>query len=164
MSIDALLQGRLVNQPTQRTSKNGNPFTVCRIRGAGAGNGESDSLLVNVIAFAEPAQAALLALDAGEAVALAGSLKVGIWQANDGTHKPGLDMTVGAVLSTYAVAKKRKAAQSDQDDRHQEQRPAHDAWLAGAPAGRGARDQRQQQPPQRAGLADDLDDGADLPF
>ena len=135
MSIDALLTGKLVNQPTQRTSKNGNPFTVCRIRVAGAGAGESDSLLVNVIAFAEPAQAALLALDVGEAVSLAGSLKVGIWQANDGTHKPGLDLTVGAVLSAHSVAKKRRAMQPDQGDRQQD-RPSDAAWRAGAPAGR----------------------------
>ena len=51
MTIDALLIGKLMNQPTQRTSKNGNPFTTCRIRVAGAGAGESDSLLVNCIAF-----------------------------------------------------------------------------------------------------------------
>lgn len=149
MSIDALLTGKLMNQPTQRTSKNGNPFTVCRIRVAGAGNGESDSLLVNCIAFAEPAQAALLALDAGEAVALAGSLKVGIWQANDGTHKPGLDLTVGAVLTAYSVAKKRRAMQpADQGGRQRDQRPSHDAWKAAAPAGR-----QQHRAP-----ADDLDD------
>ena len=163
MSIDALLTGKLVNQPTQRTSKNGNPFTVCRIRVAGAGAGESDSLLVNVIAFAEPAQAALLALDVGEAVSLAGTLKVGIWQANDGTHKPSLDMTVGAVLSAYSIAKRRRAMQPDQGDRQQD-RPSDAAWRAAAPAGRGPQDQRRPHPPQRAGLADDLDDGADLPF
>ena len=163
MSIDALLQGRLMNQPTQRTSKNGNPFTVCRIRVAGAGNGESDSLLVNCIAFAEPAQAALLALDAGEAVALAGSLKVGIWQANDGTHKPGLDLTVGAVLSAYSIAKRRRAMQPDQGDRQQD-RPSDAAWRAGAPAGRGPQDQRRPHPPQRAGLDNDLDDDLDDVF
>ena len=157
MSIDALLTGKLMNQPTQRTSKNGNPFTVCRIRVAGAGAGESDSLLVNVIAFAEPAQAALLALDVGEAVSLAGSLKVGIWQANDGTHKPGLDLTVGAVLSAHSVAKKRRAMQPDQGDRQQD-RPSDAAWRAAAPAGRGPQDQRRPHPPQRAGLDNDLDD------
>ena len=162
MSIDALLNGKLVNQPSQRTSKNGNPFTVCRIRVSGAGTGESDSLLVNVIAFSETAQAALLALDVGEAVAVAGSLKVGTWTTNDGTTKPSLDVTASAVLSAYAVAKKRKAAQPDQDDRQPEPRPTHDAWVARTPAGRGARDQRPA--PQRQGLADDLDDGADLPF
>ena len=163
MSIDALLTGKLVNQPTQRTSKNGNPFTVCRIRVAGAGAGESDSLLVNCIAFAEPAQAALLALDAGEAVALAGSLKVGIWQANDGTHKPGLDLTVGAVLSAYSIAKRRRAMQPDQGDRQQD-RPSDAAWRAAAPAGRGPQDQRRPHPPQRAGLDNDLDDDLDDVF
>ena len=163
MSIDALLTGKLVNQPTQRTSKNGNPFTVCRIRVAGAGAGESDSLLVNVIAFAEPAQAALLALDVGEAVSLAGSLKVGIWQANDGTHKPGLDLTVGAVLSAHSVAKKRRAMQPDQGDRQQD-RPSDAAWRAAAPAGRGPQDQRRPHPPQRAGLDNDLDDDLDDVF
>ena len=153
--IDALIAGKLHGQPSQRTSKNGNPFTVCRIRVAGAGAGESDSLLVNCIAFAEPAQAALLALDVGEAVALAGTLKVGIWQANDGTTKPSLDLTVSAVLSAYSVAKRRKAAQSDQEGRHQYQRPSDAAWRAAAPADRGPRQHR---------TADGLDDGAPLDF
>ena len=153
--IDALISGKLMNQPSQRTSKNGNPFTVCRIRVAGAGAGESDSLLVNCIAFAEPAQAALLALDVGEAVAMAGSLKVGIWQANDGTHKPSLDLTASAVLTTYAISKKRRATQGDQGDRQHDQRPT-DAWKAAAPA------PRQQR--GRAPADDYLDDGAPLDF
>ena len=153
MSIDALLNGKLMNQPTQRTSKNGNPFTTCRIRVAGAGAGESDSLLVNCIAFAEPAQAALMSLDVGEAIAVAGALKVGVWQANDGATKPSLDVTVSRVLTPYAIAKRRKAAQPEQDGR-QEQRPSHAAWQAAAPAGR----------TRRAPAADGLDDGAPLDF
>lgn len=153
--IDALISGKLHGQPQQRTSKAGNPFTTCRIRVSGAGTGDSDSLLVNCIAFSENAQAALLALDVGEAVAVAGSLKVGTWTTNDGTTKPSLDVTASTVLSAYAVAKKRKAAQPDQDDRQPEPRPTHDAWVARTPAGRGGRDQRPA--PQRQGLAGDLD-------
>ena len=130
MSIDALTQGRLMAAPQQRTSKAGNPFTTCRIRVAGAGTGESDSLLVNVIAFAEPAQAALLALDVGEAVALAGSLKVGVWTTNDGTTKPSLDLIASQVLTAYSIAKKRRSAQGD---RQHDPRPT-DAWRAAAPA------------------------------
>ena len=133
MSIDALTQGRLMAAPQQRTSKAGNPFTTCRIRVSGAGTGESDSLLVNVIAFSDTAQAALMALDAGEAVALAGSLKVGVWQANDGTHKPSLDLIASQVLTTYSISKKRRSAQGDQGDRQHDQRPT-DAWKAAAPA------------------------------
>lgn len=155
MSIDALLNGRLMNQPTQRTSQRGTAFTVCRIRVSGAGAGESESLLVNVIAFAEPAQSALMSLDAGEAVSLAGSLKVGIWQAQDGTARPSLDLTASAVLSAYSVAKRRKAAQPDQEGRHQDQRHSDAAWRAAAPADRGPRQHR---------TADGLDDGAPLDF
>ena len=152
MSIDALLQGRLMNAPTQRTAKSGNAYTVCRLKVAGAGTGDAgaDTLLVNCIAFSETAQAALLALDAGEGIAVSGQLRAGVWQAQDGTTKPSLDMTVGAVLSAYSIAKRRKASQAgnDQGDRQRDQRPTHDAWRAGAPAGR-----QQHRAP-----ADDLDD------
>ena len=162
MSIDALVLGTLLTQPTQRTAKSGNAYTVCRLKVAGAGTGDAgaDTLLVNCIAFSETAQAALLALDAGEAVALAGSLKVGIWQANDGTHKPGLDLTVGAVLSAYSVSRRRKAAQPDQGDRQQD-RPSDAAWKAAAPAGRGP---RTPHPQQHAAPADDLDNDLDDVF
>lgn len=155
MSIDALLQGRLMAAPTQRTSRNGNPFTTCRLRVSGAAAGESDSLLVNCIAFDERAQAALMSLDAGEGIAVAGALKVGVWTANDGTTKPSLDVTVSQVLTTYSIAKRRKAAQPDQEGRHQDQRPSDAAWRAAAPADRGP---RQHRP------ADGLDDGAPLDF
>lgn len=149
--IDALIAGRLRGQPTQRTSKNGNSFTTAKLV---VPTGD-DSMFCNVICFAEPAQAALLALGDGEAVSLAGSLKVGIWQAQDGTARPSLDLTVSAVLSAYSVAKRRKAAQPDQEGRHQDQRPSDAAWRAVAPADRGPRQHR---------TADGLDDGAPLDF
>lgn len=143
--IDCLISGRLHGQPTQRTSKNGNSFTTAKVR---VPTGE-DSTFCNVIAFDDGAQAALMALGSGEAVSLAGSLKVGIWQAKDGTHKPSLDMTASQVLTAYSVAKKRRAMQpADQGDRQQDQRPSHDAWKAAAPA---PRQQRAHAP------ADDLD-------
>ena len=165
MSINALVLGTLLTQPTQRTAKSGNAYTVCRLKVAGAGTGDAgaDTLLVNCIAFSETAQAALLALDAGEGIAVSGQLRAGVWQANDGTHKPGLDMTVGAVLSAYSIAKRRRAMQPDQGDRQQD-RPSDAAWRAAAPAGRGPQDQRRPHPPQRAGLDDDLDDDLDDVF
>lgn len=162
MSISALVMGTLLTQPTQRTSQRGANFVTCRIRVAAAGTGDTESVVANCIAFDEATQRELLSLGTGEQVAASGTLKVGIWTTNDGTTKPGLDVTASAVLSAYAVAKKRKAAQPDQDDRQPEPRPTHDAWVARTPAGRGGRDQRPA--PQRQGLADDLDDGAGLPF
>ena len=109
--IDALIAGKLHGAPTQRTSKNGNTFTTAKVR---VPTGD-DSIFCNAICFDERAQAALLALDTGEAVALAGSLKVGVWQAKDGTTRPSLDMTASQVLTTYSVAKKRRAMQHEQE-------------------------------------------------
>jgi single-stranded DNA-binding protein len=111
--IDALISGKVMGTPSQRTSKNGNAFTVAKVR---VPTGE-DSMFCNVICFAEGAQAALLALGDGDAVALAGSLKVGVWQAKDGTHRPSLDMTATQVLTAYHVTKKRKAMQQPEQSK-----------------------------------------------
>lgn len=108
--IDALISGKVVGTPSQRTSKNGNHFTVAKVR---VPNGD-EAMFCNVICFAVGVQAALLALGDGDAVALAGSLKVGTWQAKDGTHRASLDMTVTQVLPAYHVTKKRRAMQPEQ--------------------------------------------------
>lgn len=107
--IDALISGKVVGTPTQRTSKNGNHFTVAKVR---VPNGD-EAAFCNVICFADGAQAALLALGDGDAVALAGSLKVGVWQAKDGTHRASLDLTATQVLTAYHVTRKRKAMQPE---------------------------------------------------
>lgn len=136
--IDALISGKLMGTPSQRTSRNGNTFTVAKVR---VPTGE-DSLLCNVICFAESAQAALLALADGDAVALAGSLKVGTWQTKDGTHRPSLDMTAAQVLTAYHVTRKRKAMT-----------PEHEGGSTST--------QRRAQP---GPVPDNLDDGGPLDF
>ena len=109
--IDALVTGKLHGAPQQRTGKSGKPFTICKVR---VPTGE-DATFCNVIAFDDATQAALLALGDGEAVALAGSLKVGTWTARDGTARPSLDLTASAALTTYHVTRKRKAMQPEQE-------------------------------------------------
>lgn len=105
--IDSLISGRLHGTPTQRTAQSGKHFVTCQVRAA-AGNGES--LFVSVIAFAEQPCAALLALDDGEAVALAGELTPKVWQPrNGGEARPALDLVAHAALSAYAITRKRKA-------------------------------------------------------
>jgi single-stranded DNA-binding protein len=108
--IDALISGKLMGTPSQRTSKNGNHFTEAKVR---VPNGD-EVMLCNVICFADGVQAALLALGDGDAVAMAGSLKVGTWQAKDGTHRASLGMTVTQVLTAHHVTKKRKAMKPEQ--------------------------------------------------
>lgn len=149
--IDALIAGKLHGAPQQRTSKNGNPFTTCRVR---VHNGD-ESALCMVICFDREAQAALLALGEGEAVALAGSLKVGIWEGKDGA-RPSLDLTASRVLTQYHVTKRRKAMQPEQAA---PERPKHDAWRAA--------DRQQHQQYRRGDYAADpgeLDDGRPLDF
>ena len=70
--IDALIAGKLYGTPEQRTGKSGKPFVVAKVRAAVGG--DEQAVFVNVLAFDEGVQAALLALDDGCAVALSGSI------------------------------------------------------------------------------------------
>ena len=153
--IDALIAGKLHGAPQQRTSKNGGMFVTCKLR---VQNGE-DSTFCNVIAFDQDAQAALLALGAGEGVALAGTLKVGVWTDKSGTAHPSLDLVASKALTQYHLTKRRRAMQPEQEA---PERPSHDAWRAAAPA-----DRQQRQPYRRDDYAPDpggLDDGGELPI
>lgn len=153
--IEALVTGKLHGAPQQRTGKSGKPFTVCKLR---VPTGE-EATFCNVIAFDDATQAALLALGDGEVVALAGSLKAGVWQAKDGTARASLDLTASAALTTHHIRRKRQAMQPEQAA---PERPRHDAWRAAAPA-----DRQQHQQYRRGDYAADpgeLDDGRPLNF
>lgn len=104
--IDALISGRLSAKPTSKTGPSGKTFTTCRLL-ATAGNGESAS--ISVIAFSETVAAALLALDAGDSVALAGSLSPKSWTTKTGEPRAGLDLVAHGLLTPYHAVRKRKA-------------------------------------------------------
>ena len=108
MSIDALISGRLHGAPKSRTSANGNRFAVCTVRTA---TREGAAIFVSVIAFDEAAVTALLALQDGDSVALAGELTPKVYSPQNGEPRPSLDLLAHAVLTEYAVARKRKAVQ-----------------------------------------------------
>ncbi len=107
MSIEALILGKLHQRAEQRTSKAGRQFVTAKARVAA---GEGDSLFVNVIAFADTACAAMLALDAGDSLALAGTLKPGAWIDREGNARPSVDMVAAQVLTAYGLKKKRDAS------------------------------------------------------
>jgi single-stranded DNA-binding protein len=109
--IDALIAGRMYAAANERTSANGNPFVVAKVT-ATAGSGES--LFVSVIAFSQSARTALLALDAGDSVALSGTLTPKVWIDRHGDAKPSLDMTAHAVLTAFHVTRKRKSVRADE--------------------------------------------------
>jgi single-stranded DNA-binding protein len=106
MSIEALILGKLHQRAEQRTAKTGRSFVTAKVRAAA---GEGEALFVNVIAFSESAGAALLALDAGDAVALTGTLKPAAWVDREGNARPSLDLVAAQVLTVYGLKKKRDA-------------------------------------------------------
>ena len=108
--IDGLIAGRVYGQPKQGTGKNGSTYVTAKVR---ANGGDGESLFVNVIAFAESACNALMALGDGESVSLAGSLTAKVWTDRDGATHPSLDMQAHSVLTAYHVQRKRKAMQGN---------------------------------------------------
>lgn len=104
--IDGLIAGRIQGTPAQRSSKTGKPYAVAKVRAA-AGEGDGESLFVNVIAFDDPPCAALLALADGDAVTLAGSLTPKVWTDKQGNVRPALDMVAQQVLTVYQVQRRR---------------------------------------------------------
>ena len=113
--IDALLTGRLHTPAQARTSKTGKTFVVCRLTVADA---DQQRQFINVIAFREPVCDALLALDVGDSVAVAGPIKCSTWTDRNGETKISYDLTAENVMSLYSVRKKRdKTQQTDQQDR-----------------------------------------------
>jgi single-stranded DNA-binding protein len=103
--IDALVGGKLWKQAERRRSANGNDYVLAKVRAA---DGDGEGLFISVIAFSHSAQEALLALDDGDSVSLAGTLKIGTYETRDGV-KPSVSMTAHRVLTSYHVTRTRKA-------------------------------------------------------
>jgi single-stranded DNA-binding protein len=106
--LEGLVAGTLVGLAEIRRGKNGTSFALAKVK-AVAGDGES--LIINVIAFATEASAALMALDDGDAVALAGALTPKVWTDKQGNTRPALDMVATQVLTAYHAARKQQALQ-----------------------------------------------------
>ncbi len=104
--IDGLVTGTLVGLAEQRQGKNDSAFVVAKVKAA---PGDGESLIVNVIAFAPEACAALLALDEGDTLALSGALTPKVWTDKQGNTRPALDMVASQVLTVYHVDRKRSA-------------------------------------------------------
>lgn len=106
--IEALIAGKLHGKPEQRTARSGRAFVTARLRTAA---GADEVLFVRVTAFSDSAGAALLALDDGDAVALAGTATPGAWLDRDGNPKPNLDLVAAQVLTAYHLKRRRDAMQ-----------------------------------------------------
>jgi single-stranded DNA-binding protein len=94
--IEGLIAGHLVGTAETRQGKNASHFVLAKVK-AVAGDGES--LIVNVIAFHLDAGDALLALQDGDALSLAGALTPKVWTDKAGNARPALDMVASKVLT-----------------------------------------------------------------
>src|SRR3546814_17873262 len=91
--IDALIAGRLYGAPKQGTGKTGNTYTTAKLKAA-AGNGET--LLCSVICFDDKAQAALLALDDDDSLAVSGAQTPKGWTDKAGATRTAQDLVFHA--------------------------------------------------------------------
>lgn len=104
--IEGLVSGTLVGLAETRQGKHESTFALAKVK---AQCGDGESLIVNVIAFAAEAGTALMALDDGDAVALAGALTPKVWTDKQGNTRPALDMVATQVLTAYHAARKQQA-------------------------------------------------------
>jgi single-stranded DNA-binding protein len=98
--IEALISGKMQGQPSEKMATTGKPFVTAKVR---VHAGDAD-VFVNVIAFSESACAALLALQSGDAVSLAGSLTPKAWTDREGVVRPALDLVASQVLTASCGA------------------------------------------------------------
>lgn len=127
------MQARCTASPWSAPARPASPLPWPRCAPAA---GDDESLFVNAIAFDAGACAALLALNDGDSVSLAGTLTPKVWTDKDGNARPALDMVAHQVLSAYHVTRKRAAMQEGQAQaagQHRHQHPQNEAWQARAP-------------------------------
>lgn len=107
--IGGLIGGKLYGKPAQRVGQSGKRFVTAKVRTPTNG---SEAIFVNVIAFSESVGNALLALDDGDAVSLAGPMTPKAWNDKTGEARPALDMVAQSVLTAYHIARKRQLVKS----------------------------------------------------
>ena len=118
--IRALIVGELRADPQQRTGKNGKPYALARLS---VPMGDQGRVSCSLIVFEAEAVTRLLQLRAGASVAAAGTLKVGVYEGNDGATRASLDLMADEIAATTPRPKRPRPA------------PAHRAHQGGAAAG-----------------------------
>lgn len=105
--LSVLIEGTLNAAAVSRVSSKGSTFATAQVRAAGE---DGATVWCSCIAFNADAVAALLALHAGDAVAIAGHAALSHWESGSGEHRVGLRVTAQRVLSVYDAGQRRKKA------------------------------------------------------
>jgi single-stranded DNA-binding protein len=98
MSLHAMIVGKLLGDPAERTSKSGKVFATGLIRVA---LGDGDSILVSIVAFDQAEQ--LLEHREGSTIAVAGPAKLSEWTSRKGEQQHGLSVVVDQIASASAA-------------------------------------------------------------
>lgn len=98
----ALASGTLWKTPISKTAKSGVSYCTATLRTSG-----TEGVFVSMVAFGGAAEE-LGRLREGEAVSCQGLLKIGVYQARDGEHKPSIELTAHVVTALRQPAKKRE--------------------------------------------------------
>jgi len=109
--LSVLCSGSLVSDPRERTTTAGKPYVTASMRVPAE---DAEAMLVSIIAFNADTVAAILALQRGDSVAVAGRGKLSSW-TKDGEEKHGLSVVADKVLTVYAAGKQRKVARELED-------------------------------------------------
>jgi single-stranded DNA-binding protein len=104
--IDGLVGGRLYGEAQIGTGQNGKRYVTCKVR---ATTNDGDTIFVNVIAFDDDVQTALLALSDADSVALSGALTPKVWTDKNGLIKPAMDMVAHRVMTAHEGRRKGDA-------------------------------------------------------
>ncbi len=104
MTVSALIHGTLAKPPESRTSRQGNPFAMATMRVA-SGN---ESQYWRIFVFSESAQAELMRLGEGDALACQGVPKFEIYTPDGGAARVSLSLTTDSILPLRQPPRERK--------------------------------------------------------
>ena len=93
--IRILITGKLHDEPQARTSANGNTFAVAKMKADDKGGAW---VWVSVIAFGDEAQR-LLAMNAGDAVAIGGRAELKAWVDKEGNARPDVSVVADEIAT-----------------------------------------------------------------
>jgi len=113
MTLRALITGTLHKSPETKSAATGTEYTKATIRTTQkARDGSTETVFVSAIAFNDQARQTLAELDAGDDVAMGGTLTVCVWTANDGATRPQINLIADTVATGKAMKRKPKAEPS----------------------------------------------------
>lgn len=105
MSGQIAVHGRLVAEPTSRTTKNDNLMATARLAVSLPCHGSEDGYLtmwLGVVAFGKQADF-LMRHDKGELVSVSGTLQMNQWTGQDGALQTGYQVVADSVISARTV-------------------------------------------------------------